>query len=287
MKDSLYEHSLPDLKAGIAKSAECIAHIHMHFELLYARSGIIPVMIAGTVYTLYPGDCAVILPGTVHHHMNAEQDNSMFLAVCAPYFAGQYEETLKTNISDTPIIRKAKLPPNAAFLLESLIELLRGRTIFTQQQIQITLSTFQLFFAYILPQLNLRKKEETDLPELTETIMEYISKNIKRKLTLEMISEELGISKYKISKVFSTQLQLSFNQYINLLRIHNAKRMLTTTNQSITTICYESGFSAVRTFNTAFSQNTGLSPKEYRRKYQNGEGDYKYNFYLDSQDTPF
>lgn len=275
MKDSLYEHSLPDLKAGIAKSAECIAHIHMHFELLYIRNGITPVMIAGTVYTLHPGDCAVILPGTVHHHMNAEKDNSMFLAVCAPYFAGQYEEILKEHIAETPVIRKTELSSNAVFLLESLIELLRGRTTFTQQQMQITLSTFQLFFAYILPQLSLRKKEETDLPELTESIMEYISKNIKRKLTLEILSEELGISKYKISKIFSTQLQLNFNQYINLLRIHNAKRMLTTTSKSITTICYESGFSAVRTFNTVFSQNTRLSPKEYRQKYLHGQEDYK------------
>ena len=282
MRDSLYEGSLPDLKAGIAKSSECIAHIHMHFELLYVRSGIIPVMIAGTVYTLYPGDCAVILPGIVHHHMDAEQGNSMFLAVCAPYFAGQYEETLKESFAQTPVIQKSDLPTTPSFLLESLIQLLKGRQKFTHQQSQITLCTFQLFFAYTLPLLNLRKRDQINLLDIAPHIMDYISKNITKKLSLEIVSKELGISKYKISKFFANQLQLTFNQYVNLLRIKTAKKMLTTTNESITTICYESGFSAVRTFNTVFLQNTGFSPKEYRQKYLSGTDKSKYDFYLDS-----
>ena len=282
MRDSLYEGSLPDLKAGIAESSECIAHIHMHFELLYVRSGIIPVMIAGTVYTLYPGDCAVILPGIVHHHMDAEQGNSMFLAVCAPYFAGQYEETLKENFAQTPVIQKSDLPTTPSFLLESLIQLLKGRQKFTHHQSQITLCTFQLFFAYTLPLLNLRKRDQINLLDIAPHIMDYISKNITKKLSLEIVSKELGISKYKISKFFANQLQLTFNQYVNLLRIKTAKKMLTTTNESITTICYESGFSAVRTFNTVFLQNTGFSPKEYRQKYLSGTDESKYDFYLDS-----
>ncbi len=282
MRDSLYESSLPDLKAGIAKSSECIAHIHMHFELLYVRSGIIPVMIAGTIYTLYPGDCAVILPGIVHHHMDAEKGNSMFLAVCAPHFAGQYEETLKENFARTPVVRTSDMPPTVTFLLETLINQLQNQKEFTQYKYQIILSTFQLFFAYILPQLRLEKREQIDLLDLAPHIMDYISKNIAKKLTLEMVSKELGISKYKISKFFANQLQLNFNQYVNLLRIKAAKKMLTTTNKSITTICYESGFSAVRTFNTVFLQNTGLTPKEYRQKHLSGNEESKYNFYLDS-----
>ena len=190
MRDSLYERSLPELKAGIAKSSECIAHIHMHFELLYVRTGIIPVMIAGTVYTLHPGDCAVILPGIVHHHMDAEEGNSMFLAVCAAYFAGQYEETLKENFAQTPIIRKSDMSPTVTYLLDSLIELLKGRQKFTRQQSEITLSTFQLIFAYTLPLLSLRKRDQINLLDIAPYIMEYISKNITKKLTLEMLSKE-------------------------------------------------------------------------------------------------
>ena len=287
MRDSLYEGSLPDLKAGIAKSSECIAHIHMHFEILYVRSGIIPVMIAGTIHTLYPGDCAVILPGIVHHHMDAEEGNSMFLAVCAPYFAGQYEETLKENFAQTPVVRKSDLPTTAAFLLKSLIELLKGRQKFTRQQLQITLSTFQLFFAYMLPLLKLQKKGQMKFLDIAPYVLEYISKNITKKLSLEIVSKELGISQYKISKFFTSQLQLTFSQYVNLLRINSAKRMLTSTDKNITTICYESGFSAIRTFNAVFLENTGFSPKEYRQKYFIGNDEHKYEFYLESASNPF
>lgn len=282
MKNSLYEHSLPALKTGIAKSMECIAHIHLHFEIVYARRGISRVMIAGTAYTLHPGDCAIILPGLIHNHMNGDEGNTVFLAVCAPGFAGRYEETLKTNFAETPVISKKDIPKTAAYLLETLIELLGDNTSFTQYQYQITLSTFQLFFAYMLPLLHLRKREDTDSTNPTQHILEYIGQNSKRKLTLDIISKELGISKYIISKIFTTQLQINFNQYLNLLRINTAKKLLETTDLSITDICYESGFSAVRTFNTAFLKNTGFSPKSYRQKCLSGELRHKYDFYLES-----
>ena len=282
MKDSLYEHSLPALKTGIARCTECVAHIHLHFEIIYAREGVSRVMIAGTVYTLYPGDCAVILPGLIHKHTDSAEDNKVFLAVCEPRFAGQYAETLKTNFAETPVMRKADIHKNAAFLVDTLIELLGDATSFTQYQYQITLSTFQLFFAYTLPLLHLRKRNESDSVGPMQRVLEYISQNSKRKLTLDIVSEELGISKYAISKIFTTQLQMNFNQYLNLLRINTAKKLLETTDLSITNICYESGFSAVRTFNTAFFNNTGFSPKDYRQKFLSGDLEHKYDFYLES-----
>ncbi len=282
MKDSLYEHSLPELKAGIAKSAECVAHMHAHFEILYVRKEIVPVMICGNIYTLHPGDCAVILPEMVHNHMNGDEHNEIFLAVCAPHLAGHYEETIKLNFAESPIIRNKTLPEIASFLLDTLAKQLDTHTVYTRHEFEITISTFQLFFAYILPLLNLRKRKDSDASGLTQCIMDYISQNSKRKLTLEIVSEELGISKYKISKVFTNQLQMNFNQYLNQLRINTAKKLLTSTDTSVTTICYESGFSAVRTFNTAFFQITGLSPKEYRQKHLDGELELKYDFYLDT-----
>lgn len=280
MQISLYEYNLPDLKAGIAKSAECIAHIHLHFEVLYIKKGRVPVMIGGKVYALYPGDCAVILPGILHKHLDGEENDEMFLSVCAPYFAGQYEELIKTEFAVTPVIRKEQVHKNVVFLLQSLVEQSRFRTVFNQQQIQIIMSTFQLLFAYILPQLSLRKKQDSDLSELTQCIIEYIFQNSKRKLSLDIVAEELGVSKYKISKIFANQLYMNFNQYLNLIRIDTAKTMLTTTNQSITTICYESGFSAVRTFNTSFYKITGFTPKEYRKQYLEGKLEEKYSYYL-------
>ena len=280
MKDSLYEYSLPELKAGIASSSECIAHMHIHFEILYVRKGVIPVMISGIVYTLFPGDCAVIFPGVLHNHMNASEGNEMFMAVCSPHFAGQYEEILKQDYADMPVLRKSALHKNAAILLDSLTELLNARTDFTEYLSQITTSSFQLFFAYVLPELHLRDRNDSDWSELTQRVMQYITQNIKRKLTIEIISKELGISKYKISKIFANELQMNFNQYLNQLRINNAKKLLTTTNNSVTTICFESGFSAVRTFNTVFFQIVGISPTEYRQQYLHGKLEHKYDFYL-------
>lgn len=269
---NLYEHSLPELKAGIATCNTSLVHLHGNLEMLYVIKGSIRIMIAGTIYALSSGDCAFILPGTVHCHIDSTEQRGMLMVVCAPFYAGQYEETIQKNTADTPVIRKEDIRPNIALLLQMLCDSLTQVPIYApKQQTQILRAQFQLLFSYLLPLLHLRKRQPSDLPHTTQRIMEYISENQKQKLSLDILSSALGISKSAISKIFTNQLHMNFNQYLNELRVNTAKNMLVNTSETITAICFESGFSAIRTFNAAFYKSTGKTPKEYRMEFQSGK----------------
>jgi AraC-like DNA-binding protein len=60
------------------------------------------------------------------------------------------------------------------------------------------------------------------------------------------------------------KLGMGFNDYINSIRISNACRLLSETDDPVSEISAAVGFNTVRTFNRAFVKHIGSSPREYR-----------------------
>ena len=92
----------------------------------------------------------------------------------------------------------------------------------------------------------------------------YISANFKKKLSLEEMAKDLGVSKYVLSRLFSKIFHRNFNQYLNDARLNYACHRLENTSDSITNICLDSGFESQRTFNRVFKERYKISPSDYR-----------------------
>ena len=58
----------------------------------------------------------------------------------------------------------------------------------------------------------------------------------------------------------------TFKQYLNIIRITEAKRLLRETDNQITSCAYNVGYNNIPHFNRTFKQLEGISPKEYRKK---------------------
>jgi AraC-like DNA-binding protein len=81
------------------------------------------------------------------------------------------------------------------------------------------------------------------------------------------IVEYTGINRSYISQAINTEFLVSFNHYINKLRIDKACMLLKTdTKKSIESIAFDSGFNSLSTFNRAFKKFTGLLPSQYRNR---------------------
>jgi AraC-like DNA-binding protein len=70
-----------------------------------------------------------------------------------------------------------------------------------------------------------------------------------------------------VSHTFKSSTGCNFREYINLLRIEEAKKLLVNTSFSITEISMKTGFSNSNYFSLVFQRMNGISPKEYRKKY--------------------
>ncbi|WP_303317498.1 helix-turn-helix domain-containing protein [Flavivirga abyssicola] len=91
-------------------------------------------------------------------------------------------------------------------------------------------------------------------------------------LSLKTLSKKLNLSEGYISQLINKNSNLSFNDYINSLRINDAKEMLTNDNYknyTILAIGLESGFNSKSSFYAAFKKFTGQTPIEYKKGVRN------------------
>jgi AraC-like DNA-binding protein len=88
-------------------------------------------------------------------------------------------------------------------------------------------------------------------------------------ISLEILSKSVNIPRHHISQVINLQLNVNFNDYINLQRVEHAKRELLNPSKqhlTIAAIAFESGFNSISTFNEAFRKNTAMTPSEFKKR---------------------
>lgn len=83
-------------------------------------------------------------------------------------------------------------------------------------------------------------------------------------LSLSFISNEIGIAGSKISTIIKNRYNMSFRQYLNTIRIAEAKRLLQETDLQISQIAYKVGYSNLTHFCRTFKDETQISPNSYR-----------------------
>jgi AraC-like DNA-binding protein len=88
-------------------------------------------------------------------------------------------------------------------------------------------------------------------------------------LTLAKTASDLGIHYTRIGGIMKRYFKLSFKQYLNMVRIAETRRLLSSTDLPITEIALKVGFNNVTHFNRIFKIIAGVTPKEYRKRFYN------------------
>ena len=86
-------------------------------------------------------------------------------------------------------------------------------------------------------------------------------------LTLDKIADELNISKSHLSRIINSELETGFPDYINSLRVQEAKRYLSNaefSNYTLVAIGLEAGFNSKTTFYNSFKKVTGVTPSDFK-----------------------
>ena len=93
----------------------------------------------------------------------------------------------------------------------------------------------------------------------------YVEKNFREPLTLKNTAAQVSLSPVYFSNIFKEQTGYTFIDYLQNLRIEEAKKLLKTTDWDILRVCLESGFRNQSHFNRAFKKATGKNPKQFRK----------------------
>jgi len=106
-----------------------------------------------------------------------------------------------------------------------------------------------------------RKKQDP----LSRVIL-YMQSNMTENITVEQLSELIYVSKSYLSRYFKQETGMSLIEYLRLIRINAAKKLLVTTNSSVEEISSIIGYNSSKYFCRAFRTCTSMSPSEYRKK---------------------
>ncbi len=100
---------------------------------------------------------------------------------------------------------------------------------------------------------------------------EYIQQNYFRDITLEEVAELVQKSPNYFSHIFKKVIGVSFSEYLNRIRITEAKKLLRTGNLMAYEIADKVGFQDYKYFNQVFRKLEGCSPSEYRKGFHHDD----------------
>ena len=103
--------------------------------------------------------------------------------------------------------------------------------------------------------------DDTFIFKLNKVIIENMENE---GLNVDLISQELGISRASLYNRLKALTGMGANEYVNKLRIEKAMELLRQTELNMTEIAEHTGFSTSRYFSTAFKKYTGITPTQYK-----------------------
>ncbi len=103
-------------------------------------------------------------------------------------------------------------------------------------------------------------------------VLNYIDRNIKRGVTLDMAATYVGMSASYFSKFFKKYMGINFITYVTDRKIEAAKDMLENTDRPVINIAYDLSYSETNYFSKTFKKKVGVTPTEYREQHLNRQG---------------
>jgi transcriptional regulator GlxA family with amidase domain len=95
----------------------------------------------------------------------------------------------------------------------------------------------------------------------------YIEKNYHAQISVDQIAGQANMSKRNFIRRFKSATQNTPLEYLQRVKIEYAKKALEKNTENVSSLMYEAGYNDLKTFRKVFKQVTGLTPQEYRKKY--------------------
>jgi YesN/AraC family two-component response regulator len=247
-------------------------HVHGFFEILYLSSGERCFFINDRTFTMKEGDLIFIQPNILHRATSEGYPD------CEGVLLYFHEQFLDSGRSLSSILTNLFANENIYIQL-SLSERARVEELFSQmlqefQQKQTgytlalqSLSLQLLIFLcrYLESHQAVAVEHPSPMHEKVSEIARYINAHYSEDLSLELLAQQFYISPSYLSKVFKRVTNFTFVEYLNNVRVKEAKRLLMESRKKIIGIAEEVGFGSITHFGRVFKEITGNPPMYYRK----------------------
>ena len=271
-----------------------VYHSHSHFEMIYVLEGNFTEHLENSVYMLNK-DEATILNSNIRHVEGTETDCRFLFINFSPdflislfknndLFPGKVQHR-SVAIADFCITDKERNSRAALDFRKRLSSSKKGNkgTKHLLDEIRTTLLHGECGYAYSVESLlltlfeqfetasnyyitHIEAKADTSFVLFTD-INHYIIDRSGR-ISLTELSSILHYTPDYLGRIIRKETGLSFSSYCQSVWIDKAKKLLTTTDLSISEIIFSFGYESSNVFYRVFHEATGMTPSEFRKKYK-------------------
>ena len=259
-------------------------HAHHQFELYYLVSGDRNYFVKDRVYPLKAGDLLLIGSNVLHKTVDGsstsheriliEFDERCLLNFLKSEFKPQLLRLFQNDCLHLHLDESNKNN------LESCFYKIINSTRFQKESEQVStdssqvLALWQIHFVELLLLIN---QYETSYPhwqfehltpqhQRIHEIASYINTHYKNPVHLENVAELFFLSPAHLSRSFRKVTGFTFTEYLNQVRIKEAKQLLANPSLSLTYIAHEVGYQSSTHFSRVFRSVCFLSPREFRKQ---------------------
>ena len=249
---------------------------HDFWELCYVVGGSIQVLLEDVRITLDKEQLILIPPNKKHAFLSPDGNKSKAFVVCfdsfsqvlLPISACVFEQDdVQSSCMDKII---AECATTFGMNDKGLLEVVPSPVFGGQQALILQLEYLLITLAR---RISVKKNpgivfisDENFYADLGKMMLRFLRENVHSKLTLDEICGKFSYSKSFLCKVFKEQTGQTLIDCFNRLKMEEAIRLLTQTNQSVTTIASSLGFRESKYFVATFKKYTGVTPVIYRSK---------------------
>jgi len=110
-----------------------------------------------------------------------------------------------------------------------------------------------------------KAQANSEYTQRIDRVIDYLRSNLDRKLKLEELAKVACFSEFHFHRIFGAVSGETLNSFANRLRLEKAARLLRYSQQSLTDIALNCGFSSSATFSRAFRSGYDTSPSHFRK----------------------
>lgn len=230
-------------------------HLHTSAELLFMEKGEAALTTGTLEYKLSKGDFVFIMPSMLHCIVPFDDSTTVYVINVKNELISEIIKRYSGLRPASPVLKAMNVPDTLLYALSAIS---------TERDKNIAHSWINLMINIVTSKLRFAEIHDGVTSDLSNKVLTYLSIHFREQISLDQLSDAMGVSRFHLSHLFSNKLGIGFKEYLNNLRVECAKSILRSTDIPVSEVYEASGFENQRTFNRVFRDSTGQSPRNYR-----------------------
>jgi len=253
-------------------------HEHSDFEMNYVLSGNARIIQQGREFVASAGDFFIANPYEPHEIISDATSPVQLLCLqLSKHFCEEYSMQLKNVIFTEVALKPVLADEDYRQLLDyyfSFCEAYLAQAEGFQLECIARLAFMTSWLIKNVPHVVIDEKAFDSRRAnyiRARRLQEYVDDHYKEKILLDTLAAREGLSRTYISHIFHECLNVTFQDYLNKVRLEHAIHLMLDTDMEITAVCMESGFSDNKYLNQMLRKEFNCNASEFRKKYGQGE----------------